>query len=201
MFLIRGIVFSHEAVRDWETKLAPVLAKNLRRRRHGKVGRSWYVDETYIKVHGAVALSLPSHRPLGRAGRRDVQRASRHGPVVTRSGFHPGDHFRRTQRTPSTGVTTDGARQLPPGSIRIDPGDSCRAIATASISITDWSRIIAASKAAMVRCAGSNVHDRPATSVVPTTSYATFSVPAPKPIRKSPPTAASSTSSAAPQRS
>jgi putative transposase len=52
MFLIRGIVFSHEAVRDWEAKLAPALAEGLRRRRRGKVGKSWYVDETYIKVHG-----------------------------------------------------------------------------------------------------------------------------------------------------
>jgi putative transposase len=52
MFLIRGIVFSHEAVRDWEAKLTPALAENLRRRRRGKVGKSWYVDETYIKVHG-----------------------------------------------------------------------------------------------------------------------------------------------------
>src|ERR1700689_5064238 len=31
MFLIRGIVFSHEAVRDWEAKLTPALAENLRR--------------------------------------------------------------------------------------------------------------------------------------------------------------------------
>ena len=46
MFLIRGIVFSHEAVRDWETKLAPALAENLRRRRRGKASRSWHVDET-----------------------------------------------------------------------------------------------------------------------------------------------------------
>src|SRR5207302_10938282 len=52
MFLIRGIVFSHEAVRDWEAKLTPALAEELRRRRHRRVGRSWYVDETYIKVHG-----------------------------------------------------------------------------------------------------------------------------------------------------
>jgi transposase-like protein len=52
MFLIRGIVFSHEAVRDWEAKLTPALAEGLRRRRRGKVGNSWYVDETYIKVHG-----------------------------------------------------------------------------------------------------------------------------------------------------
>src|SRR6202158_27398 len=53
MFLIRGIVFSYEAVRDWETKLTPALAENLRRRRRrGKIGRSWYVDETYVKVQG-----------------------------------------------------------------------------------------------------------------------------------------------------
>src|SRR5215217_6543390 len=55
MFLLRGIVFSHEAVRDWEAKLAPVLAGELRRRRRGKGGtgrRSWFVDETYLKVRG-----------------------------------------------------------------------------------------------------------------------------------------------------
>jgi putative transposase len=52
MFLIRGIVFTHEAVRDWEAKLAPRLTEALRRRRRGKAGRSWYIDETYIKVAG-----------------------------------------------------------------------------------------------------------------------------------------------------
>src|ERR687893_287307 len=55
MFLIRGIVFSHEAVRDWEAKRAPLLAGELRRRRHGKGGargRHWHVDETYLKVRG-----------------------------------------------------------------------------------------------------------------------------------------------------
>jgi putative transposase len=52
MFLVRGIVFSHEAVRDWEAKLTPALVEGMRRRRRGKVGKSWYVDETYIKVHG-----------------------------------------------------------------------------------------------------------------------------------------------------
>ena len=49
MFLQRGIVFSHEAVRDWEAKLAPVLAGELRQRRSGKgvAGRRhWHVDET-----------------------------------------------------------------------------------------------------------------------------------------------------------
>src|SRR5437868_15315811 len=52
MFALRGMVFSHEAVREWEAKLTPGLAEDLRRRRRGKGGRSWYVDETYIKVEG-----------------------------------------------------------------------------------------------------------------------------------------------------
>ena len=52
MFLERGFVFTHEAVRDWEAKLAPLVADELRRRRRGVVGESWYVDETYIKVDG-----------------------------------------------------------------------------------------------------------------------------------------------------
>jgi hypothetical protein len=44
MFLIRGIVFTHEAVRDWE--LAPLLAEGLRKRRAGKAGRWGHIDET-----------------------------------------------------------------------------------------------------------------------------------------------------------
>jgi transposase-like protein len=52
MFVLRGVVFSHEAVREWEAKLTPALAEELRRRRKGRVGRNWHVDETYIKVAG-----------------------------------------------------------------------------------------------------------------------------------------------------
>ena len=52
ILLLRGLVFSHEAVRDWEAKLAPMLTDALRQRRRGKIGRSWYVDETYLKVAG-----------------------------------------------------------------------------------------------------------------------------------------------------
>src|SRR4028118_1800936 len=38
MSLLRGLVFSHEAVRDWEAKLAPVLAGALRRGPRGRGG-------------------------------------------------------------------------------------------------------------------------------------------------------------------
>ncbi|GHO97582.1 IS6 family transposase [Reticulibacter mediterranei] len=52
MFLERGFVFTHEAVREWEARFAPLLAEQLQAKRRGYAGISWYVDETYIKVHG-----------------------------------------------------------------------------------------------------------------------------------------------------
>src|SRR5262245_29434809 len=45
MFLQRGVVFTHEAVREWERKLASFLSGTLRKRRYGAVGKSWSVDE------------------------------------------------------------------------------------------------------------------------------------------------------------
>ncbi|GHP00306.1 hypothetical protein KSF_103530 [Reticulibacter mediterranei] len=52
MFLERGFAFTYETVRDWEVRFAPLLAEHLRVNRCGQAGKSWYVDETYIKVHG-----------------------------------------------------------------------------------------------------------------------------------------------------
>ena len=52
MFLTRGFIFTYEAVREWEAKLTPALTEHLRRKRKGRVGRSWYIDETYIRVRG-----------------------------------------------------------------------------------------------------------------------------------------------------
>jgi len=52
MFPVRGFEFTHETVRDWEARLAPLVTKQLRTRRKGKAGRSWHTDETYVKVNG-----------------------------------------------------------------------------------------------------------------------------------------------------
>jgi putative transposase len=52
MLLQRGIVFTHETVRDWETRHTPVLIERLRKKRRGSVSRSWYVDETCVRVQG-----------------------------------------------------------------------------------------------------------------------------------------------------
>ena len=52
MFLERGFAFTHEAVRNWEARFAPLIADTLRAKRKGQAGSSWYTDETYIKVGG-----------------------------------------------------------------------------------------------------------------------------------------------------
>ena len=52
MFLTRGFSFTHEAVREWEERVAPLLAARLRAKRCGKAGLKWHADETSIKVDG-----------------------------------------------------------------------------------------------------------------------------------------------------
>ena len=41
LFLARGFVFTHETVRDWEERFAPLIADHLRKKRYGQAGRSW----------------------------------------------------------------------------------------------------------------------------------------------------------------
>ncbi len=52
MFLTRGFTFTHETVREWEERFAPLLAERLRAKRRDKAGVKWHCDETYIKVDG-----------------------------------------------------------------------------------------------------------------------------------------------------
>ncbi len=47
----RGVYVDHVTVHRWTVKMLPVLAAVFRRRKR-QVGRSWTVDETYIKVAG-----------------------------------------------------------------------------------------------------------------------------------------------------
>ncbi len=97
MFAARGMVFSYEAVRDWEAKLTPALAEDLRRRRHGKVGCSWSVDETYLKVHGRWCYL---YRAIDRSGALVDVMFSEHRDMAAARAF-----FRSAKAT--TGVTPD----------------------------------------------------------------------------------------------
>ena len=99
-FLQRGIVFSHEAVREWEAKLAPVLADELRPRRHGRGGargRHWHVDETYLKVRGRWAYL---YRAIDRDGSLVNTLLSEHRDMAAAQAF-----FRSAKA--ATGVTPD----------------------------------------------------------------------------------------------
>jgi DDE domain len=110
MFLARGLVFSHEAVRDWEAKLAPALAGELRRRRRGRSGKSWYVDETYLRVGGRWCYL---YRALDRAGNLvDVRRSERRDLEAARAFFRSAKAV--TGVTPARPGHDRRARQLPP---------------------------------------------------------------------------------------
>src|ERR1700756_4210519 len=108
MFLIRGIVFSYEAVRDWEAKLTPALTDNLRRRRRGKAGRSWYVDETYLKVQGRWVYL---YRAIDRSGVLvDVMLSETRDMAAAKAFFRSAKAV--TGITPAR-VTTDGHDSYP----------------------------------------------------------------------------------------
>src|SRR3954454_21726336 len=103
MFAVRGMMFSHEAVRDWEAKLTPALAEDLRRRGRGKVGRSWYVDETYSKVEGRRCYV---YRAIDRSGALvDVLFSEHRDMKAARAFFRSAKAV--TGLTPDR-VTTDG---------------------------------------------------------------------------------------------
>src|SRR4029450_4149123 len=99
VFAVRGLVFSYEAVREWEAKLTPTLAEALRRRRGqvGRVGRSWYVDETYLKVHGRWCYL---YRAIDRTGTLVDVLFSEHRDMEAAQAF-----FRSAKAV--TGVTPD----------------------------------------------------------------------------------------------
>ena len=52
LLLQRGFEVTHETVREWEFRFAPLLAAQLRAKRRGRAGVSWYLDEMYVRVGG-----------------------------------------------------------------------------------------------------------------------------------------------------
>ena len=87
-------------MREWEAKLAPILADELRQRRWGKGGarsRQWHVDETYLKVGGRWAYL---YRAIDRDGNLVDTMLSEHRDMAAAQAF-----FRSAKAT--TGVTPD----------------------------------------------------------------------------------------------
>ena len=128
----------------------PALAEALRRRRRGKAGRSWYVDETYVKVQGRWCYL---YRAIDTSGALvDVRLSETRDMAAAKAFFRSAKMV--TGITPAR-VTTDGHDSYP-RAIRTELGEVC-AIGPISISTTGSNRIIAASKADTNQCAGSRV--------------------------------------------
>jgi len=52
MLLLLGFDVTHETIRTWEFRFAPLVTERLQARRRGRRSASWYLDETYVKVAG-----------------------------------------------------------------------------------------------------------------------------------------------------
>src|SRR4030095_3921489 len=65
----RGIKGDHVTVYRWVQRFTPLLADAARPCRHA-VGDRWWVDETYVKVAGPVALRVPRDRTVAPGHRR-----------------------------------------------------------------------------------------------------------------------------------
>ncbi len=103
MFLERGFECTHEAVCDWEARFAPLLADKLRAKHKGQAGRSYSVDETYIKVAGVWKYL---YRAIDREGNLVDSMLSEHRDMDTAKRFFKAA-LEIAERTPER-VTTDG---------------------------------------------------------------------------------------------
>ncbi|MDJ0704407.1 MAG: IS6 family transposase [Leptolyngbyaceae cyanobacterium MO_188.B28] len=107
-FLVRGFEFTHETVRDWEERFAPIFADELRAKRKGKVGKVWHVDETYIRVRGRWCYL---YRAIDQDGNLVDVRLSETRDMAAAIAF-----FRQTQDiadVPPEQVFTDGLNSYP----------------------------------------------------------------------------------------
>jgi putative transposase len=125
--------------------LTPALAETLRRRRKGKVGPSWYLDETYIPVRGRWRYL---YREIDRDGALVDVMLSEHRDLAAARAF-----FRSAKAV--TGVTPDRVttddHDAYRRAIRTELGKHVRH-GTSQYLNTDLSRTIAASRIDVDRC-------------------------------------------------
>jgi len=108
MFLERGFEFTHEAVRDWEARFAPLMIQQLRARLKGKAGRSWYCDETYVRVNGKWCYL---YRAIDRDGNLVDSMLSEHRDIEAAKRFFKG--AKEVTGCVPERVTTDGHDSYP----------------------------------------------------------------------------------------
>jgi putative transposase len=108
MFLERGFEFTHEAVRDWERRFAPLITQQLRSRHRGTSGHSWFVDETYVRVSGKWCYL---YRAIDRDGNLVDSMLSEHRDMASAKRFFT--QAREVVGHRPTKVTTDRHHSYP----------------------------------------------------------------------------------------
>ena len=90
LLLIRGFAVTHETIRQWEARFAPLLAERLREKRRGRRSVSWYLDaERAPRPCCRSPLPSPAARP-----QREAPASHHHRPSP---GIREGDSLDRRQ--------------------------------------------------------------------------------------------------------
>jgi transposase-like protein len=148
MFLARGLVVSHAAVRDWEARFAPLLTERLCAKRCGQGSTTWHADETYLRVDGRWCYL---YRAIDREGNLVEALLSEKCDMAAAQRFFA-QALDIAGYTPEQ-VTTDGHDTYPGSSARRSATAS--STAPAATKTTASSKTIEASSNATTRCAGS----------------------------------------------
>ncbi len=167
MFLERGWEFTYEAVREWEKQYAPLITEQLRIKRRGKAGQSWYVDETYVKVRGKWCYL---YRAIDADGNLVDSRLSEKRDMEAAQQFFK-QALEVCGHAPER-VTTDGHASYP-RAVREILGGMC-SIGRRNISIIVESKTIAGPSNAIIPCMASETLTPQPVSVVLLTKYGTI---------------------------
>ena len=131
--------------RHWESRFAPLLADQLRTKRCGRAGRSWYLDETYVKVAGRWCYL---YRAIDGDGQLIDAMLSKHRVDELTAGSCGGwSRWRSGSLSASPRTSTPPTAGRSAGSSAVRPGTG-----RPDTSITTPSRAIARCSSATIRC-------------------------------------------------
>jgi putative transposase len=169
MFLKRGVTCTYEAVREWEWRFTPLITKQLRRKRHGQAGPSWYVDETYVRVKGKWCHRYPAIDADGNLvdSRLNEKRRMEGAHRFFRQALIVVGH------TPER-VTTDGHASYP-RVVRETLGDQVQHRTNTYLN-NSWSKTFEVSSSGIIPCMASGLSIQQPVSALPSTNYATISL-------------------------
>ena len=87
----RGLSLAHTTIMGWVWRYAPEFEKRWKRFAQANVGRSWRVDETYVKIRGEWCYLY--HRAVDRAGagRLTFRLSAKRDVAAAKGVFSEGD--------------------------------------------------------------------------------------------------------------